>query len=130
VQRILWADDHVAKLDAVRTLLESRYELVGTATDGEETLEAVRTLRPDVVVLDISMPKLSGIDVARRLQTEDDRPAIVFLTVHQDAAVVEAALEAGALGYVVKTSAGKDLLIAIQQALTGERFISPVLSLN
>ena len=130
MQRILWADDHVAKLDAVRILLESRYELVATATDGEEALEAIRTLRPDVVVLDISMPKLSGIDVAHRLQSEDDRPAIVFLTVHQDAAVVEAALEAGALGYVVKTPAGKDLLIAIQQALTGERFISPVLSLN
>lgn len=116
-------------LGAVRALLESRYDLVGTATDGEEALDAVRMLRPDVVVLDIAMPKLSGIDVARHLQTDETRPVIIFLTIHRDAAIVEAALETGALGYVVKTSAGQELLTAIEQALTGRRFVSPALSL-
>jgi len=132
VQRVFWADDHITTLQAVRVLLESRFDLVGTATDGQQALEAVRTLRPDVVVLDISLPKLSGIDVARHLlaSEEDEQPAIVFLTIHRDAAIVEAALETGALGYVVKTSAGQDLLDAIEQALTGHRFISPILCAN
>ena len=130
MQRVFWADDHVTTLRAVRALLKSRYDLVGTATDGERALAAVRTLRPDVVVLDISMPGLSGIDIARHLGAAEERPVIVFLTIHRDAAIVEAALETGALGYVLKTSAGQDLLKAIEQALAGQRFISPILCAN
>jgi len=132
VQRVFWADDHVTTLQAVRVLLESRFDIVGTATDGQQALEAVRTLRPDVVVLDVSMPELSGIEVARHLlaSEEEEQPAIVFLTIHSDAAIVEAALETGALGYVLKTSAGRDLLNAIEQVLAGRRFISPKLCAN
>ena len=132
MQRVFWADDHVTTLQAVRVLLESRFDIVGTATDGQQALEAVRTLRPDVVVLDVSMPELSGIEVARHLlaSEEEEQPAIVFLTIHSDAAIVEAALETGALGYVLKTSAGRDLLNAIEQVLAGRRFISPKLCAN
>ena len=132
MQRVFWADDHVTTLQAVRVLLESRFDLVGTAMDGQQALEAVRTLRPDVVVLDVSMPELSGIEVARHLlaSEEEEQPAIVFLTIHSDAAIVEAALETGALGYVLKTSAGQDLLNAIEQVLAGRRFISPILCAN
>lgn len=130
MQRVFWADDHATTLDAVRVLLENSFELVGTATDGEQALEAVRSLRPDVVVLDISMPKLSGIDVARKLHADEEHPAIVFLTIHGDTAIVEAALETGALGYVLKTSAGQELVTAIERVATGERFISPALSVD
>ena len=142
MQRVFWADDHVTTLRAVRVLLESRFELVGTATDGQQAVDAIRKLRPEVVVLDISMPTLSGIDVARHLLASEsesesesenddvDQPIVAFLSIHRDAAIVEAALETGALGYVLKTSAGQDLLDAIEQALAGRRFISPVLCAN
>ena len=128
MRRVLWGDDRLALLGAVRTLLEKHFELVGVAADGEAALEAARKLRPDAVVLDISMPKLTGIEVARHLQTDEESPAIVFLTVHRSPEIVEAALETGALGYVIKAFAGRELIEAIEEALKGHRFVSPALS--
>ena len=125
--RVLWADDHYRQLTPVQTLLERRFELVGMVSDGKAALDAARKLRPDVVVLDISMPELSGIDVARKLQADEDGPAIVFLSVHQDPAIVGAALDAGAFGYVLKAVAGRDLIVAIEEALAGRRYLSPAL---
>ncbi len=130
VIRVLWADDHYRLLTPVQTLLERRFELVGTVSDGKAALAAARKLRPDVVVLDISMPELSGIDVARELQADEDRPAIVILSVHRDPAIVSAALDAGALGYVLKPGAGRDLVVAIEEALAGRRYLSPALRIT
>ena len=127
VTRILWGDDRIALLGAVRALLESHFELVGAVEDGAAALEAARALEPDVVVLDISMPKLTGIEVARHLQKDEGGPAIVFLTVHADLEIVEAALETGALGYVLKIYAGRELIMAIDEALAGRRYISQAL---
>ena len=125
--RIVWADDHAPLLGAVRTLLEAHFELVTTVESGEAALEAARSLEPDAAVLDISMPKLSGIEVARRLHENEGGPAIVFLTVHSDPEIVEAALATGALGYVLKTAAGRELVPALQEALKGHRFLSRAL---
>ena len=127
MRRIVWGDDHAALLGAVRTLLEAHFDLVTTVEDGEAALEAIRTLGPDAAVLDISMPKLSGIEVARRLHGDEDGPAVVFLTVHRDPEIVEAALETGALGYVLKALAGRDLIPALEEAVKGHRFLSRAL---
>ena len=127
VTRILWGDDHVSILGAVRSILESNFELVGATEDGKATLEAAQQLSPDVLVLDVSMPKMTGIELARELQEQPRHPAIVFLTIHRDPAVVEAALETGALGYVLKTSAGRELVEAIEDAVEGRRFVSRAL---
>jgi len=127
VRTVLWADDGVPLLGAVRTLLESRFEVVGVVQDGAAALEAARALDPDVVVLDISMPKLSGIEVAGQLQKDEGKPAVVFLTIHADPEIVDAALRAGALGYVLKTHAGRELVMAIEEALEGRQYISRAL---
>ena len=120
-------DDHVEVFDGLRRLLEPEFEVVATARDGEEMLEIARTVQPDVLVVDISMPKVSGIEAARRLRNQNPAIKIVFLTMHQDAALVQQGLAAGALGYVLKVCARTDLVLALQRALQGERFVSPVL---
>jgi DNA-binding NarL/FixJ family response regulator len=127
VPRIVWGDDHASLLGAVRALLEEKFELLAAVEDGEAALEAVRTLSPDAAVLDITMPGLSGIEVARMLRDLESGPAVVFLTMHRDPEIVSAALATGALGYVLKCSAGRELVPAIEEALAGRRFVSPSL---
>ena len=99
--------------------------IVGTATDGQSALAAASTLRPDVIVLDISMPGMSGLEVAAALCVQKSTAAIVFLTIHDDAQIVEAALQAGGTGYVLKRRLSSDLLEAVQEARAGRSFISP-----
>jgi DNA-binding NarL/FixJ family response regulator len=128
--RVLLADDNEAVLDEVRAVLEPEFDVVGAVADGQAMLEEAEKLEPDVLVVDISMPVLGGIQAVQRLKKGAYRPkAIVFLTVHQDPALVEAALRAGGLGYVVKMSAGEDLVVAIREALQGRRYVSPMLEL-
>ena len=123
--RILVADDHSAILESVVPMLESFFTVVGTASDGKAAVEAEERLRPDVVVLDISMPVLSGIDAAKQMRKSGSKAVIIFLTVHQDTDILATARRAGGLGYVVKTRLRADLVPAIKEALEGRDFVSP-----
>ncbi len=123
--RILLADDSPSMLQAARNILEPEFQVVGTVNDGEAVLEAADTLRPDVLILDISMGMLNGLEAARLLTRIGSKAKIVFLTVHQDQEFVEEAFSVGALGYVVKTRLGTDLLLAVREALMGRTFVSP-----
>lgn len=118
------ADDHAELLEGLRRLLEPQFDVVGTAQDGQAVIAVARDLKPDVLVLDISMPRFSGIEAARKLRLEDPDAKIVFLTMHQDPALVEQALDTGALGYVLKVAARTELVIALNEVLAGRSFIS------
>ena len=124
--RVLLADDHEAMLDRVARLLEAECNVVGTATDGQQALEAAQDLKPDVLVLDISMPVMNGIETAHRLKEAGAEARIVFLTVHDDPDFAKEALEAGALGYVIKSRIASDLMIAINEVCAGRSFVSPL----
>ena len=125
--RVLLADDHEAMLERVARLLKTECDVVGTATDGQQALEAARDLKPDVLVLDISMPVLSGIETAHQLKKTGVEARIVFLTVHDDPDFAREAVEAGALGYVIKPRIASDLVAAIREAYAGRLFLSPTL---
>ncbi len=120
--RVLLADDHEAMLDRVARLLATECNVVGTATDGQQALDAARELKPDVLVLDISMPVMNGIETAHRLKEAGAETHIVFLTVHDDPDFAREALVAGALGYVIKQRIGSDLVTAIKKAHAGRLF--------
>src|SRR5262245_24683498 len=124
--RLVIADDHAPMVAAVERLLADEFEVVGTAGDGPVALRAAARLDPDVVVLDISMPDLDGIEVARRLKAAGSRAKVVLLTVHDDPDLVRAALAAGALGYVLKSRMPSELVPAIHAALSDRIFVSPV----
>ncbi len=124
--RVLLADDHEAILDRVTDLLAGECDVIGTAIDGRQALEAAMELKPDVLVLDISMPVMNGIETADRLRQAGAKTRIVFLTVHDDPDYAREALEAGALGYVVKTRIVSDLLTAINEVHAGRSFVSPL----
>jgi DNA-binding NarL/FixJ family response regulator len=126
--RILLADDHPDLLKTVEHHLESEFEVVGKVLDGQLLLEEAMRLKPDVIVSDISMPLLNGIDAADQLKESGCQSRIVFLTVHSDPDFVGVCLAAGALGYVVKSRIGTDLLPAIREALAGHIFISNLLA--
>ena len=124
--RILVADDHKAMRAKVVKHLENDFEVVGAVGDGNAVLEAEARMLPDVCVLDISMPKLSGIEAAGELKKRGSVSKIVFLTVHQDPDFLEAALDSGCLGYVIKSRMALDLIPAINAAISGRLFISPI----
>ena len=125
--RVLLADDHEAMLERVASLLKTECDVVGTATDGQQALEAAQDLKPDVLVLDISMPVMNGIETAHQLKKAGVETHIVFLTVHDDPDFAREALEAGALGYVIKPRIASDLVAAIKAAYAGRLFLSPSL---
>ncbi|NOT43722.1 MAG: response regulator transcription factor [Acidobacteria bacterium] len=124
---ILLADDHQIVLEGLRTLLSREFTLAGVVTNGAELVREARRLRPDVVIADISMPLLNGIDAVRQLRDAGVESKVVFLTMHADLTYVTRALQAGASGYVLKHSAPDELVTAIQEALRGQVFISPAL---
>ncbi len=128
--RVLLADDHEAMLDRVKRLLEKELQVVGIVRDGQAALEAVAELRPDVLILDISMPIFSGMQAARRLKQKKSKVKIVFLTVHEDPDFASEALATGAQGYVVKPHLATDLLVAIKEVLAGRSFVSPSIPLE
>lgn len=123
--RVLLADDHAILLEAFRRLLEPECAVVGTATDGRELLRLAKELTPDVIVLDVSMPHLTGLDAARQLHAELPNTKIVFLTVNEDPDLAASALREGASGFVLKTAAARDLFDAIRTALAGGTYITP-----
>jgi DNA-binding NarL/FixJ family response regulator len=124
--RILLADDHTAILDLVSHMLEDEYEVIGTVADGNSVCSQVKKLKPDVIVLDISMGECSGIEIARRLQEQGYTGEIVFLTVHEDPDFVSAAIGAGGRGYVIKSRVNADLRPAVRAALLHRVFVSTI----
>jgi DNA-binding NarL/FixJ family response regulator len=124
--RVVLADDNVQVLEYVREFVSSNCcEVVGMVTDGQAAVEAAAQLLPDVVVLDLSMPVLNGIEAAKRMLEANPSTRIVFLTVEKDPDTCRAALEAGACGYVLKPRLATDLIPAIELAKEGRRFVSP-----
>jgi DNA-binding NarL/FixJ family response regulator len=121
---ILIADDHFTVLESVVPMLKPFFNVVGTASDGKAAVDAENRLHPDVVVLDISMPVMSGIDAARQMRKNGSKATIVFLTVHEDTDILATAKAAGGTGYVVKSRLGTDLIPAIKEALAGRDFVS------
>jgi DNA-binding NarL/FixJ family response regulator len=129
-RRVLLADDRAAVLSAVTTLLQESFEIVGMVSDGRTALDTALALQPDLVVLDISMPDMSGIEVARELKRRGCRSRIVFLTVHEDEDIRATCLAAGGLGYVLKVRMETDLIPAMNEALAGREFVSRFSSLQ
>jgi DNA-binding NarL/FixJ family response regulator len=125
--RVLLADDHPLLLKEVLNLLEPTFEVVGRVGDGKSLFESAMKLQADVIVSDISMPILNGIEAANKLKVSGCRSKIVFLTVHSDQDFVRACLDTGALGYVAKRRMVTDLLPAIREALADRNFVSPLL---
>ena len=122
--RILLADDHEEMLETLAGILEDEFQIIGTANNGMRALELTASLAPDIVVLDISMPEMNGIEAAWRLREEGSLARVVFLTAHNDPELVEAAVSAGALGYVLKSYLATDLVPALRNALEGNTFVS------
>ena len=123
--RILLADDYPALLQATTALLKARFEVVGTATDGATLVSEALRLLPNVIVTDITMPVLSGIDAAHQLQEFALSAKIVFLTIHWEEQFMKACFAEGALGYVLKSHMKAHLIPAIQAALVGQTYICP-----
>ena len=122
--RVLLADDLPEVHLKVTELLRDDFDIVGFAYDGQQAIEAATTLNPDVLILDISMPLLNGIQVASRLRETGCKVKIIFFTVHEDEDYVEAAFSLGAVGYVLKSRLVTDLIPALEHALEGRRFAS------
>jgi DNA-binding NarL/FixJ family response regulator len=125
---VLVADDLPQVLSAVAALLRDSFDIVGMVSDGQAALDAILTLKPDLAVMDISMPIMSGIEVARELKSRANKTKIVFLTVHEDSDIIATCLSAGALGYVVKEVMNSDLILAMNEALAGRVFVSSLSS--
>jgi DNA-binding NarL/FixJ family response regulator len=123
--RILLADDHGLMLEGLQRILEPEYEIVGAVTDGRALLETAPLVKPDVILIDISMPLMNGIEAAARLSKEPHHALIIIVSMHSDPDYVRAALDSGASGYVLKRSAGDELKIAIAAVLSGKTYISP-----
>ena len=128
--RVLLADDHPAFRDGLRAAIAAAadLELVGEVADGDAARRCIEELRPDVAVLDITMPRLSGLQVARHLQRQGSRARVVFLTMHNEQDMFDKAMEAGAMGYVLKESAVTDIVESIRTVASGTHYLSPGIS--
>jgi DNA-binding NarL/FixJ family response regulator len=126
--RVLLADDHLLVAEALESLLTPEFDLVGVVEDGRALVEAAGRLRPDVIVADVTMPHLNGIDALAQLRQGGDRTPVVFLTMHRDVTFARRALDAGASGFVLKHSASLELITAIRAALHGKTYLTPQLA--
>ena len=122
--RVVLADDHRDVIAKIRGVLGDEFEVVEAAENGNQAVIAVLALNPDILVTDISMPVLNGLQAARRIQKTNSRVKIIFLTIHEDRDFIAAAFSAGATGYVTKRRLSTDLVLAIQEALKGNAFVS------
>jgi DNA-binding NarL/FixJ family response regulator len=125
--RFLIADDHAIFAEALRGYLEKTYAIVGVVLDGRALMQQAIQLRPDVIIVDVSMPFLNGLEAARRIKLEAPNIKFIFLTMQDDPNLAAAALELGAIGFVLKHSAGKELLQAIDHVLHGKPYLTPKL---
>ena len=123
--RLLIADDHTIFAEALKVFLERTYPVIGVVADGRALIEATLTLRPDVTIIDVAMPVLNGFDAARKIKEDSPNIKFVFLTMRSDPNLAAAALELGAIGFVLKHSAGTELLKAIDHVLHGKSYLSP-----
>lgn len=126
--RILLADDHTLTLEGIRAVIDPHHEIVGMVTDGRALVDAALRLQPDLIVLDITMPLLNGIDAAVHIRKNLPGMKLLFLTMHVNPAYLEAALNAGGTGYVLKSAAREELLEAIDSVLNGRIYVTPSLS--
>lgn len=126
--RVLLVDDHVMVLEGFKRLIEDQCEVVGMVEDGRTLLEVAPKLKPDIITMDISMPWLNGLDAARRLKKEMPDVKIIFLTMHADVAYVKEAFAAGASGFLMKRSAGTELLQAIHAVSNGQYYITSLIT--
>jgi DNA-binding NarL/FixJ family response regulator len=124
---LLLADDHSLMLEGLTRLLAGEYEIVGTAMNGRELLNQAQRLRPDVIVLDVGMPEMNGIEAARQILRVLPQTRLVFVTQQLDQNYLHAAFQAGATGYVAKQSASSELLAAIRMALQGQFYVTPLI---
>ena len=126
--RVLLADDHKIVLEGLRGILEAEFELVGTVEDGRALVAAAQKFNPDVIVADVSMPLLNGIEAAQQIKKANSKAKFIFLTMHPDVSYAARALEAGASGYVLKHSAPSELVEAIREALRGRVYVTPLIA--
>lgn len=124
---VLIADDHTLVVDAFRKLLEPNYEIVGTAGDGLSLLDQAPLLRPDVIIIDVGMPLLNGLAAGQRLRRLVPKSKIVYVTMNDDGDLATEALRAGASGYLLKSSAGTELLTALREVLRGATYVTPLI---
>jgi DNA-binding NarL/FixJ family response regulator len=124
--RVLLADDHMLVIEGLRRILEGECEVVGAVEDGRSLLKAAEKLKPDIVLLDISIPLLNGVEAARRLRKTVPAAKLIFVTMHADATYVTGAFRAGASGYVLKRCASMELVSAIREVLKGHTYITPL----
>jgi len=123
--RLLLADDHTIFAEALKVFLERTYPVIGVVADGRALIEASLRLRPDVIIVDVTMPVLNGFDAARRIKQDTPNVKFIFLTMHADPNLAAAALELGVIGFVLKHSAGTELLKAIDHVLHGKSYLTP-----
>ena len=128
--KVLLADDHAIVAEGLATLLKDHFDLLETVGDGSALIDTARKLRPDVIVTDIAMPVLSGLEALRRLKAMRSEAKVIFLTMHADAQLATEAFRAGASGYVLKQSAGEELIAAIQEVLKGRTYLTPLITQN
>lgn len=128
MKRIVIADDHGMVLEGLSSMLGRDYEVAGTAQDGRELVEKAQRLKPDVIVLDVSMPRLNGIEACRQLQAAGCAAKVVFVTQQLDPIYIRAAFDAGAMAYVAKQSASSELREALRQALLGRYYVTPLVT--
>jgi DNA-binding NarL/FixJ family response regulator len=126
--RVLLADDHTIVAEGLESLLEDEFELVGTVTDGRALVEAASKLKPDVILADISMPVLNGLDAVRQIKKQRPGARVIFLTMHSEPPLVAEAFKAGASGYLLKQSAGEELIRAIREVLKGRTYVTPLIA--
>lgn len=126
--RILLADDHILVAEACKKLLEPEFEVVGIVGDGRALLRANAELRPDVIVSDIAMPELNGLDAGEQLKQMTPRVRLVYLTMNPDTDLAAEAIRRGASGYLLKTSAASELVAAVRESLRGATYVSPVIT--
>jgi DNA-binding NarL/FixJ family response regulator len=126
--RLLLADDHPIVIAGLREVLEPQFEIAGTADDGRALVDLAPVLKPDVILLDISMPLLNGLTAARLLKKQLPKVKLIFLTMHADADYVKEAFRAGASGYILKRSVVSELVCAIEEVLKGRTYLTPVIA--
>jgi len=126
--RVLLADDHKIVLEGLKSLLEPEFDLVGIVEDGKALVKAAKNLHPDVIVADISMPLLNGIEAVRQIRKVDPQIKIIFLTMHPDVSYATMAFDVGASGYVLKRSASRELVTAINEVMRGRTYVTPMIA--
>jgi two-component system, NarL family, response regulator NreC len=126
--RVLVADDHAIMVQGLGRLLEGEAEIVATASDGQQLVERARQHRPDIIVSDINMPGMSGLDAMRRLKTDGLRSKFIFLTLHTDSRLASEAMRAGASGYLLKHAAAEELIEAIHVVMKGHTYLTPLMT--